>query len=204
VHGPDSFSTLCAAVPLHKIVFDEFCMFLDEFHPFRTELKDLFNGYVEQRSCHIRMTANDWIARWNDYIDSQVPRPIQSRSMSNPLGMTRKSIFYQLEYWTKLPIQHLLDPMHISKNVCKSLLEHLTGVRNISKERNDLKDSNTKRELWERHFDERGRLAYSIVPYTIERRHRSVLYNRISSIRTPSHFGVVLANAFTKKIRFRA
>jgi hypothetical protein len=122
--------------------------------------------------------------------------------MSNPQGMTRKSILYQLEYWTKLPIQHLLDPMHISKNVCKSLLEHLSGVRNISKERSDLKDSNTKRELWERHLDERGRLVYSIAPYTIERRYRSVLYTRISSIRTPSHFGVVLANAFPKKDTF--
>jgi hypothetical protein len=92
--------------------------------------------------------------------------------------------------------------MHISKNVCKSLLEHLTGVRNISKERSDLKDSNTKRELWDRHLDERGRLVYPIAPYTIERRHRSVLYSCISSIRTPSHFGAVLANAFTKKDTF--
>jgi len=116
--------------------------------------------------------------------------------------MTKKSIFYQLEYKTKLPIQHLLDPMHISKNVCKSLLEHLTRVRNISKERNDLKDSNTKKELWERHFDEKGRLVYSIAPYAIEKRYMNVLYNYISSIRTPSHFGVVLANAFTKKDTF--
>jgi len=88
-----------------------------------------------QRSCPIRITINDWIARWNYYIDLQLLRPTQSRSVSNPLGMTRKSIFYQLEYWTKLPIQHLLDTMHISKNVCRSLLEHLTKVKNISKER---------------------------------------------------------------------
>jgi hypothetical protein len=58
------------SVPLHKIVFDEFRRYLDELHPFRTELKDLFNGYIEQRPCLIRMTAKDWISRWNGFIDS--------------------------------------------------------------------------------------------------------------------------------------
>ncbi len=33
--------------------------------------------------------------------------------------------FHTLEYWPKLFIHHLLDSMHIVKNVCKSSLKHL-------------------------------------------------------------------------------
>ena len=38
-----------------------------------------------------------------------------------PIGMKRKSIFYELPYWEHLNIAHLLDPMHIFKSVSYSL-----------------------------------------------------------------------------------
>jgi hypothetical protein len=38
-----------------------------------------------------------------------------------PIGMKRKSAFYELPYWEHLKIGHLLDPMHILKNVASSL-----------------------------------------------------------------------------------
>ena len=38
-----------------------------------------------------------------------------------PIRMKRKSIFYDLPYWKHLNISHLLDPMHIFKNVSSSL-----------------------------------------------------------------------------------
>ena len=40
-------------------------------------------------------------------------------------GMKRKSIFYGLPYWEHLKIIHLLDPMHIFKNVSCSLWIHI-------------------------------------------------------------------------------
>ena len=32
-----------------------------------------------------------------------------------PIGMKRKSIFYDLPYWQHIKVTHLLDPMHIFK-----------------------------------------------------------------------------------------
>ena len=48
-----------------------------------------------------------------------------------PIGMKRKSIFYELPYWEHLKISHLLYPMHIFKNVLSSLW------RNISLKQSD-------------------------------------------------------------------
>ena len=42
------------------------------------------------------------------------------------IGMKRKSIFYDLPYWEHLKIAHLLDPMHIFKNVSSSLWRHIS------------------------------------------------------------------------------
>jgi hypothetical protein len=190
------------SVPLKKIVYDEFRMFLDELHPFRTELKNYFNGYVERRPCPTRMTTYDWAHTWNNYLASQSSTPhISYESVNQPLGMTKLNIFHELDYWTKLPVPHLLDPMHIFKNVTKSLIEHVvTKTKNIDKEREDLKLSNTKHLLWDRIPSERGRRVYHRAPYRIyHSRDKRAFFKRMSSIRTPSHFGALLANAFTKK-----
>ena len=42
-----------------------------------------------------------------------------------PIGMKKKSIFYDLPYWEHLKISHSLDPMHIFKNVSSSLWRHI-------------------------------------------------------------------------------
>ena len=46
-----------------------------------------------------------------------------------PIGMKRKSIFYELLYWEHLRIAHLLDPMHIFKNVSSSLWGHISSKK---------------------------------------------------------------------------
>ena len=53
-------------------------------------------------------------------------------------GMKRLSIFHTLPYWKKLLINHLLDPMHIFKNVGQILWEHLIGAQDNKKAREDL------------------------------------------------------------------
>lgn len=49
------------------------------------------------------------------------------------IRMKRLSIFHELPYWRKLLINHLLDPMHIFKNVGQILWEHLVGTQDNKK-----------------------------------------------------------------------
>lgn len=63
--------------------------------------------------------------------------------------MNRLSIFYKLEYWKNLLVTHLLDHMHIVKNVASFVYRYTT-----SKESNnvqviyDLKATKIKTALW--------------------------------------------------------
>ena len=44
-----------------------------------------------------------------------------------PTVMKMKYAFYELPYWEHLKIAHLLDPMHIFKNVSSSLWRHISS-----------------------------------------------------------------------------
>ena len=64
-----------------------------------------------------------------------------------PKEMKRKLIFYELPYWEHLKISHLIDPMHIFKNVSCSLWHHISSKKSDKlKFRKDLISSNTKKK----------------------------------------------------------
>ena len=67
------------------------------------------------------------------------------------LNWTKKSIFFELEYWSKLKLRHNLDVMHVEKNVCDSvvgtLLNTIGKTKNTDKARLDLADMNIRKEL---------------------------------------------------------
>jgi len=46
----------------------------------------------------------------------------------------KKSIFFQLPYWSKLTLRHNLDVMHIEKNVGESLAGTLLGQEGKTKD----------------------------------------------------------------------
>ena len=74
-----------------------------------------------------------------------------------PIGMKRKSIFYNLPYWEHLKITHLLDPMHIFKNVSSSLWRHISSKQSDTLVvRKDLITSKTKKKHWPRRLESTG------------------------------------------------
>jgi hypothetical protein len=68
-----------------------------------------------------------------------------------PIGIKRKSIFYELPYWEHLKIAHLLYPMHIFENVSSSLWRYISlNESDTSTVRRDLISSKTKNKHWPR------------------------------------------------------
>ena len=47
----------------------------------------------------------------------------------NELNWYKKSIFFELEYWSSLKLRHNLDVMHIEKNVCDNIVETLLSIK---------------------------------------------------------------------------
>ena len=62
--------------------------------------------------------------------------------------MNRLSIFYNLEYWKDLLVTHLLDHMHIVKNVASSLYRYTSKESDNIQLRYDLKATKTKCTFW--------------------------------------------------------
>lgn len=64
---------------------------------------------------------------------------------------TKKSILYQLPYWSKLKLRHNLDVMHIDKNICDSVMGTILDIdgktKDTEKARLDLEDMGIRSEL---------------------------------------------------------
>jgi hypothetical protein len=100
---------------LGKIIYGHYRRELPSNHPFRTSLRMYFDYTMERRSPCRRCTTYDWMNLWVTIVDN-----LHTPRVNMLLALNSK-----LEYWKELPIHHLLDPMHIMKNVCHSLLLHL-------------------------------------------------------------------------------
>ena len=71
-----------------------------------------------------------------------------------PIGMKIKSILYNLPCWEHLNITHLLDPMHIFKNVSSSLWRHISSKQSDTLAiRKYLITSKTKKKHWPRRLE---------------------------------------------------
>ncbi|XP_074356311.1 uncharacterized protein LOC141696014 [Apium graveolens] len=68
------------------------------------------------------------------------------------LNWCKRSILFDLPYWSKLLLRHNLEVMHIEKNVCDNIIGTLLDIEGKSKDnlkaRKDLEDLNIREELW--------------------------------------------------------
>ncbi|GJT73524.1 zinc finger, PHD-type containing protein [Tanacetum coccineum] len=73
------------------------------------------------------------------------------RNVLVELNWTKRSIFYELEYWSFLTLKHNLDIMHIEKNVLEAILNTLLmndKSKDTAKARQDLKRLGIRSGLW--------------------------------------------------------
>ena len=134
-------------------------VFLPENHPYRREAY-AFNGKPERTQMLKIMTANDWLRAYDTEKEKEIaemfdsngepmfddPEFFETHDEKMIEGMNKKLIFYELPYWDNLNISHLPYPMHIFKNVLRSLWHHISSKRSDKlKVKRDIISSNTKR-----------------------------------------------------------
>ena len=99
--------------------------FLDANHQWRRSSE--FNGEPETRAPPRQFSPADKDAQ-HALLLSRLPGKHPNFGGANPnredfeLNWSKRSIFFELEYWSSLQLKHNLDVMHIEKNVCDSLL----------------------------------------------------------------------------------
>ena len=109
------------------------------------------------------------------------------------------SIFHELPYWRKLLINHLLDPMHIFKNVGQILWEHLVGTQDNKKSRDDLQEAEIlhMQSYWPV-MGEGNVVTLPKVPWVLTQQEEKRVKRIIGDFRTPTGHMHCLKGAFTK------
>lgn len=131
------------------------------------------------------LKASDWLDAWN------------ARNREERLcGMKRLSIFHDLPYWGDFQIIHLLNPMHIFKNVDAAIWTHLVSGRDTLGACEDLQARDRIWELWQAR---RGaRVVLLKAPWVCSKREEAIVKKDIASFRTPMGRMHFLRGAFTK------
>lgn len=103
--------------------------FLHRNHPYRKQ-KRAFDGKQEPGLAPKPLTGHDILKRvvgikWNC---GEKSRDLQTKDEKCKTYWKKKSIFFDLEYWEDLHVRHILDVMHIEKNICESLIGTLLNI----------------------------------------------------------------------------
>ncbi|GJS11835.1 hypothetical protein Tco_0368631 [Tanacetum coccineum] len=120
--------------------------FLKKPHKWRRSLE--FNGEKEDEDPPREFGQDDimvQLARLPTRVKGKHPKFMGVKIKHNvlvELNWTKRSIFYELEYWSFLTLKHNLEVMHIEKNVLESILNTLLindRSKDTAKARQDLK-----------------------------------------------------------------
>lgn len=108
----------------------------------------------------------------------------------------KKSIFFDLEYWKYFHVRHVLDVMHIEKNVCESIVGTLLGIEGKSKDglaaRLDLKPLNMRSELEPK--IENGRTKLPAASFTLSKEEKTRFCKTLSVIKVPDGYSSNIRN----------
>ncbi|XP_022040029.1 uncharacterized protein LOC110942563 [Helianthus annuus] len=184
-----------------KCVYVGHRRFLDANHPWRTSLD--FNGRPETRGPPRQFSPAD--------IEAQHGRLLHRLPGKHPsfgggrisradfeLNWTKRSIFFELEYWSFLQLKHNLDVMHIEKNVCDSLLGTLLmneKTKDTPNARNDLQKLNIRPTQW---LKQSGSKFLSPHPkYSFKSDDRKLFCEFIKNVKLPDGFGSNISKRVT-------
>nr|XP_043639223.1 uncharacterized protein LOC122610292 [Erigeron canadensis] len=176
-----------------KIAYVGHRRFLPTSHSWRNA-RD-FNGKIETRDAPKPISGDDCLRQLehiNIHQHGKHPAHVEKKRKRNKedLNWSKKSIFFELPYWSKLLIRHNIDVMHVEKNVCENVLGTLLDIdgktKDTYKARKDLEDMNISKEL---HLVRNNdRLLKPLASYVLTREERKQFCNLVKSVRFPDGF----------------
>ncbi|KAL0553521.1 hypothetical protein IC582_007419 [Cucumis melo] len=152
----------------------------------------LHDGKVERKAPPVVMNGHE-ILKQLDQLEFPVMSKhpsIQDKKRKSALNWTKKSIFFNLPYWSRLLLRHKLDVMHIEKNVCDNLIGTLLNIEGKTKDttnaRLDLQDLKIRKDL---HLVQVGnRLVKPHASYTLTTSERVEFCKFLKSVKFPDGF----------------
>ena len=102
-----------------------------------------FNNKVEHKEAPVSLSGGQVLQQYESFEQVTFGRATckkrkQHEEDNRWHNWRKKSIFFNLPYWSSLLICHNLDVMHIEKNICEALLEIVGKTKDTEKARLDL------------------------------------------------------------------
>ncbi|XP_073137125.1 uncharacterized protein [Henckelia pumila] len=176
--------------------------FLPANHPYRRQRK-AFNGDQEFNPAP-KPLSGDEVLKKVDGIHchwGKMRKKIQSMKDDVKPSFKKKSIFFELEYWKHLYVRHVLDVMHIEKNVCESLLGTLLDISGKTKDgiaaRLDLAEMNLRTNLALVIGEKKSFLPAAC--YTLTKDEKRKILNSLSGMQLPTCYSSNVKNFVSMK-----
>ncbi|XP_062079202.1 uncharacterized protein LOC133783534 [Humulus lupulus] len=170
-----------------------FKRFLPSNHRMKRDTQ--FDGQIERRRPPRRFTCEEILEQVNKLVP-QVPGKhemfggVKRRRIAEDQNWRKKSIFYELDYWSSNTLKHNIDVMHVEKNVCDSLLGTILDndkSKDTTNARHDLKKFGVRESLWI-YEDDSGKLMKPHAPYVLTSDQRMQFCKFIRDVKFPDNF----------------
>jgi hypothetical protein len=164
--------------------------YLPPNHHWRKALK-MFSGKPEKRGPPTELDGAGVLAQLDMLEPAKFGKTLRKRKRSpTELNWTKRSIFFELPYWKDLKLCHVLDVMHIEKNVCDNIMGTLMSIegknKDTEKARMDLEYLGIRGDL---HLLERnGRLYKPPACYTMTSHERHGFCQFLKSVKFPDGY----------------
>ncbi|KAL0329287.1 UNVERIFIED_CONTAM: hypothetical protein Sradi_4915400, partial [Sesamum radiatum] len=114
--------------------FDCHRQFLSAHHSYRRNKQAFMKNRVKNKVAHLRLTGDqilDQVANISPTVEMPLLLPDDYGSDHK---WTKKSIFWDLLYWSTLLIRHNLDVMHIEKNMFDNIFNSVIEIKGKTKD----------------------------------------------------------------------
>ncbi|GJY73554.1 hypothetical protein Tco_0477985 [Tanacetum coccineum] len=183
----------CRKTSERSVLFSALCV--DPPHKWRRSLE--FNGQTDNTDPP-KEFGRDVILAQLDRLPTRVKGKHPShggvkikRNVHVELNWTKRSIFYELEYWSFLSLRHNLDIMHIEKNVLEAILNTLLmndKSKDTAKARQDLQMLGIRSGLWLGQT-KNGKCLKPQAAYSFTPENRKKFCQYIKGVKLPDGFG---------------
>ncbi|XP_056683319.1 uncharacterized protein [Spinacia oleracea] len=180
-----------------KVIYPAYRRFLPSDHHYRRQ-KKAFNGKTEGRKAPVPLTGDQVLEKVKGL---NVKFGKQNADLLPSSGYKKRSIFFDLPYWSSLYVRNFLDVMHIEKNVFESLLGTLLNVpgktKDGKKSRLDLVDMGIREELHPQ--NKNGRTYLPPACHTLSRKEKVAFCEFLKGVKVPEGYSSNISSLVSMK-----
>ncbi|CAN1343615.1 hypothetical protein LINPERPRIM_LOCUS39853 [Linum perenne] len=167
--------------------------------------RNSFDGKKETRGKPKQFSGYEIVDQINDLQGITLTKCSKSKSrISHEIrgdNWNKRSIFFDLRYWSTLLLRHNLDVMHIEKNICDNVLGTIMSLpgktKDTIKSRLDLEQMGLKPELHP--IRDGPRLILPHAKYTLSRDSKGKFCRFLKNIKVPDGFSSNISHCVNMK-----